>query len=847
MRLALPGWGIFWLLGVALQLQQAQVWPLLISLGVAACSVVWLVLALRWAYRVSQSAFAWVPNLCLHMAIGSAIVLLSWATLNVRCWVQMQDALDPLLEGQDLQLVVDVASLPHALPQGLRFHAKVVHAFELSTHKVVKVPPLIDLSWLDWESPHSMDLPLWRSLQPGDRWQFQVRLKRPHGSMNPGGFDAELRWWELGIMATGTVRSGKTQAPPFKLNSSWQYPVDQMRQHVRTRIQLALRTIDPQAAGVISALVVGDQASIETQNWEVFRATGVAHLMSISGLHITMFAWLASTLIYRLWCASARAGRALCLRVPATFAASLGGLMLAAVYALFCGWGLPAQRTILMLLVVSVLRWRGLRWPWHRTWGLVLWVVTLWDPWALLQASFWLSFAAVGALMLSDQREHIGRTKLVDEGAKMVQKESRLAYCIAMITGLVQAAHSLAREQWLVTVTLAPLTILFFGQLSVSGLLANLLAIPWVTLCVTPLAMMGLVWSPMWQLAAWALQPLFKFLTYLSSWSWGLLSFAQAPWVLTLLALLGALVCFQQWSWAIRCWGALCMLPVLLWQSPRPDWGQFELWALDIGQGNAVLLRTQNHALLYDAGPAWGESSDAGQRVLVPFMAREGVKLNRLMLSHRDADHTGGAASVLAAHPQADLWASLEPDHPLAQVRQVESCRAGQRWVWDGVQFEVLHPALADQASHTSTNAVSCVLRIDTGQGQTVQTGHDVPVASALLPGDIEALQELELLNKRMLQPVDFLLVPHHGSQTSSTLAFVQTLSPKWAMVQSGYRNRYGHPAQQVVLRYQQLGVPMAISPVCGAAHWQSTQPQQLDCERDKNRRYWHFKPPSAP
>ena len=289
------------------------------------------------------------------------------------------------------------------------------------------------------------------------------------------------------------------------------------------------------------------------------------------------------------------------------------------------------------------------------------------------------------------------------------------------------------------------------------------------------------------------------------------------------------------------------MLPVLLWQSPRPAWGQFELWALDIGQGNAVLVRTQNHALLYDAGPAWGEASDAGQRVLVPFMAREGVKLNRLMLSHRDADHTGGAASVLAAHPQADLWASLEPAHSLTQVRPVEPCRAGQRWVWDGVQFEVLHPDLAEQSSPTSTNAVSCVLRVDAAQGQTMMPVPGGVVASALLPGDIEALQELELLNKQMLKPVDFLLVPHHGSQTSSTRAFVQTLSPKWAMVQSGYRNRYGHPAPQVVLRYQQLGVPLVMSTVCGASHWQSTQPQQLDCERDKNRRYWHFKPTSDP
>jgi competence protein ComEC len=462
----------------------------------------------------------------------------------------------------------------------------------------------------------------------------------------------------------------------------------------------------------------------------------------------------------------------------------------------------------------------------------------------LLQASFWLSFVAVGALILADPGATSRRTNLEGWDAKLVQPGPFVEFRLMLGIRLFTYFKSLVREQWVVTVALAPLSILFFGQLSVSGMLANLMAIPWVTLCVTPLALAGWVWHPLWHVAAGAFEPLMWGLTWLSQWPSGVWHFAQAPMGLTLLAILGALICFQQWPWALRCWGVLWLLPIGLWQVPKPVWGQFDLWALDIGQGNAVLLRTAHHALLYDTGPTWGADADAGQRVLVPFMSRMGVDLDRLMLSHRDSDHTGGASAVLANHPHADLWTSLEAGHPLSQLRDVNRCYAGQKWTWDGVRFEVLHPALADYALNKTSNGLSCVLRIDASQGDLSQNGHDARTASALLVGDIEAPQEQALLQAHALQAVDFLLVPHHGSLTSSGFDFVQQLMPKWAVVQAGYRNRYGHPSPQVVARYAQLGVPLAMSPVCGAAHWQSQTPQALDCERNLKRRYWHFKAP---
>jgi competence protein ComEC len=258
------------------------------------------------------------------------------------------------------------------------------------------------------------------------------------------------------------------------------------------------------------------------------------------------------------------------------------------------------------------------------------------------------------------------------------------------------------------------------------------------------------------------------------------------------------------------------------------------LLAADIGQGNAVIVRTASHSLLYDAGPRHSAESDAGQRVLVPLLRALGERLDRLVVSHRDADHIGGAASVLAQHPGAELLSSIDPGHALAATRTPTRCLAGQRWTWDGVAFEVLHPRPSDYEAYShQPNALSCVLHIA------------VPGASALLVGDIERAQELRLvqtLGARLR--ADLLLVPHHGSKTSSTEAFLDAVQPRRALVQAGYRNRYGHPADTVLARYAQRGIEVTASPGCGAAHWNSMQPARVHCERDETRHYWQHPTP---
>jgi competence protein ComEC len=399
-----------------------------------------------------------------------------------------------------------------------------------------------------------------------------------------------------------------------------------------------------------------------------------------------------------------------------------------------------------------------------------------------------------------------------------------------------------------------------------------LVAIPWVTLVVTPLAMLGVVWSGAWVWASGALQPLAQFLGWLATWPLASVSTALPPWGLAMLALVGAAGCVLRvpLSWKLLCLPLLW--PVVFWAPARPAPGTFELLAADVGQGNAVLVRTATHSLLYDAGPRYSAESDAGHRVLVPLLAHLGERLDVLMLSHRDSDHTGGAAAVLAMQPQAALWSSLEEGHALHGLRpHWTRCQAGQSWVWDGVRFEVLHPpevkaplplgpALQSEdsaglgrqttgghAAGTSPrqsprpNEVSCVLRIGHGPGDGRVHGH----ASALLTGDIEAAQEWALVQAG-LAPVDVLLVPHHGSKTSSTSPFLQALQPRLALVQAGYRNRYGHPAPPVVDRYRAQGIELVESTRCGAATWRSAAPAQVQCERTQARRYWHH-PIAAP
>ena len=527
--------------------------------------------------------------------------------------------------------------------------------------------------------------------------------------------------------------------------------------------------------------------------------------MSISGLHITMFAWLAALLIGWLW----RRSGALCLWLPAPSAALVGGVLMAAAYAVFSGGGVPAQRTIVMLATVALLRISGKQWPWPHVWLLAAAVVLAFDPWALMQAGFWLSFVAVGVLFATDS------------GAA---SESQ--------TGARAHLHSLFREQWVITLALTPLTLLLFGQVSIVGLAANALAIPWVTLLVTPLAMLGLVLPGLWDLAAQAIAVMAWYLKLLADLPFATVSMAQAPLWAGGAGVVGGLVFSMPLPWRLKTLGLPLVLPVLLWQAPQPQTGHFEVLAADIGQGNAVIVRTAKHALVYDAGPRFSSESDAGPLVLLPLLRALDVRVDRVMLSHRDSDHVGGALAVLRMQPQADLLSSIEDGHELQTVRKATRCIAGQRWRWDGVDFEVLHPQAQDYALNNKTNAMSCTLRISNG------------AQSALLVGDIEQAQEQQLVKSGVNLQADVLLVPHHGSKTSSSPDFLDAVKPRIALVQSGYRNRYGHPAKPVLVRYADRGIRVLDSPHCGAALWQSAQHQRVQCQREEINRYWHHRLP---
>ncbi|MBU6467468.1 MAG: DNA internalization-related competence protein ComEC/Rec2, partial [Burkholderiales bacterium] len=524
-----------------------------------------------------------------------------------------------------------VSDLPEAVETGVRFRLQVDSASLQG--KSVQVPPLIDLAWYHEAGASGAQPQQAGAPHAGERWRMVVRLKAPHGARNPNGFDYELRQWEQGVQAVGYVRAGPKDGPPARLDAALRYPVLQLREQVRDAIltRLAAAAEGPaevRAAGVVAALVTGDQRAIDRSDWNVFRATGVAHLVSISGLHITLFAWLAALAVGGLW----RRAPRLCLAWPAQSAALLGGLLLATVYAVFSGWGIPAQRTVLMLAVVVGLKLAGRRWPWPLIWLLACAVVVLFDPWALLQAGFWLSFVAVGVLFALNPIA--GSAGTISAKAKFL---------------------SLLREQWTVTVALTPLSLLLFGQVSLVGFFANLVAIPWVTLIVTPLAFAGVLWPPLWQGAAWCVQLLGIWLGWLAAWPWAQFDVAAAPLWAGLAAVIGGVLLAARLPASLRLAGVPLLLPALLWQAPRPLPGSFELLAADIGQGNAVLVRTARHALLYDTGPRYSLASDAGDRVLVPLLRSLGERVDTVMLSHRDSDHTGGASAVLAQQPQAAL------------------------------------------------------------------------------------------------------------------------------------------------------------------------------------------------
>jgi len=735
---------------------------------------------------VPLALLAWRYRVLIIPVAGAAGFF--WAAACAQ-W-RMADWLPSELEGRDLAIVGVVSSLPAIADRSVRFEFDVEWA-----DGEARVPKQVLLAWYRGASPEE-DAPAMPAamVHPGERWAFTVRLRRPHGLVNPHGFDYAAWLLERGIGGTGYVR---TRAEPRRVGAR-NSPLDlieRTREAVRDRFNAVLGATP--AAGILAALAVGDQRAISREEWQLFNRTGVTHLMSISGLHVTLISGLAAWLVASGW----RRVPPLALRLPARKAAALAAIVAALGYTLLAGFGVPAQRTFWMVTVVAAALWCGrISSPW-RTLALALAAIVLMDPWAPLSPGLWLSFGAVLLIFYAA----VGWTEL---GSKPAQW---------------------ARIQWAITVGLAPAALLLFGQLSVAGPLANAVAIPLVSVVITPLALIAAVVpvDALLELCALLVQWLLEFLEWCASLPGALWQQHVPPLWTVIAALAGAVWLLAPRGIPWRASGLALMAPAFCIALPAPAAGEAWITTFDVGQGLAVLVRTANHALLYDAGPAFGAESDSGSRVVVPALRGQGVaRLDLVVLSHEDNDHIGGALSVMESFEVDALASSLAGNHPLNGLApHARRCAADERWEWDGVRFELLHPSKATTAARR--NNLSCVLRVVAGS------------QAVLLTGDIERAAEAEMVGERRALRSEVLLVPHHGSRTSSTAEFIAAVAPSWAIVPVGYRSRFGHPNAEVLERYRSAGVRLLRTDMDGAVAVSIGPALTLETERHRRGRYW--------
>lgn len=602
-------------------------------------------------------------------------------------------------------------------------------------------------------------------IQPGDELSLQVRLKRPHGLLNPGGFDYEQWLFSHGIHATGYVVT-KLSDTAIVSHYPWLYPVDSMRQRLQQRIHIVL--VDQPTEGLITALIMGAQNRITDQQWQVMRATGTNHLMAIAGVHIAFVSGFIFILVNYLW----RRSSWLLLKLPAPQAAACGALIAAIIYSALAGFALPTQRAIVMLSVFMLGVFLRRELPvWHCL-TLALLSILLWDSFAVLSISFWLSFGAVFAIIY---------------GISGRLKPSGLWW-------------KYGRVQWVISVALIPISLTLFQQTSIISCLANLIAVPAVGILVLPLCLFGTLLlyvvpvAGQWLLIAAA--KIIAVIWWLLTWL-GSLKFAiwqqtmPSTWVL-IASLVGVLLLIAPRGFPARWLGMLWLTPLLFFQPAAPAFGALCVTLLDVGQGLSAVVQTQHHALIFDTGPPFGKQDDAGQRVVLPFLQASGIKkINSLVISHGDSDHIGGAASILKQIAVENILTSV----PERFNQPALLCQQGQHWQWDGVTFAVLYPP--PQLLHLDNNS-SCVLKITAGH------------TSILLTGDIEKPAEDYLVASEAAElPAQILVAPHHGSRTSSTAEFVQTVHPQYVLFPVGYKNRFHFPSVSVVERFRSMGAAL--------------------------------------
>ncbi len=751
---------------------------------------------------------------------------------------RLANALAENLEGKELVIEGRVDALPQSNPKGARFSFEVDRA--ISGAEVLEgFPRRIYLGWQPaWKNPQDIS-----DIIPGQRWRFRAKLKRPYGSLNPYTFDFERWAFHQNYGASGSIRSGQLLLDRDIRWEEFELRMELARWHLRKKIHSMLPA-NARYGGVLVALVMGDQNAIDQDDWQVFNATGIGHLISISGLHVTMLAGVGASLAAFFW-----RRRQWPLLISVCKVAAISGFLTAFIYAWLAGFQIPAQRTMYMVGVVAFALWSGRNPRSFDIWWWALAFVLLIDPMAPYTPGFWLSFGAVAAILyaMGDSSGLLG----IPTGKELE---------VHWTHRLIQALREACRVQAVVTIALLPFTLYWFYQVSLVSPLANAFAIPLVSYIVTPLAILGALLPEF--LGKWLILPAHAAMEYLAivldwmaSWNWSVIWSRQPEWWILFISGMGIIYAIRPGpvlnSWRSRL-TALCF-SIPLFVSPNEllgisdlAHGEFRTSVLDIGQGTAVLIETANRRLLYDTGPIQGKKDDAGQRIILPYLRGRGIQqIDRMVISHSDSDHIGGAATLLKSIRFDLMMGSLPIDNPLIknlQVRKIPAipCRFGQSWTWDGVEFFIWHPheeTLFEQKYSGKPNDMSCVLEVRNQRSSIWLTGDiekqgEAEISGRLIPERLKTIGDRELI----------FMAPHHGSKTSSSIELLKKLAPDKSFAQNGYRNRYGHPHPTVTARYQSLGIPFYQTPNTGAQIWlfENNKNASTQFWRHNIKRMWH-------
>lgn len=756
--------------------------------GVLACLFlpVLVPLPLRWL-GVAAGLVAWVWP-WRGRALGALLLGFGWAGLQAGWALEAQ--LPAEWEGRDAWVEGRVVGLPDHDVRRTRFLFRVGEA--------APAPLRGRLLQLSWYADDDATVPEPRmALQPGTRWTLQARLRAPRGLSNPGGFDAGRHALAQGIAATGYVR-----VPEQARLQASAGGIDAWRDRMAARIDAAVAS---PSSRFVRALALGDTRGLSDADWHALRAAGLTHLIAISGFHVGLVAGFCAWLALAAWWCVPSLGRYL----PRPQAAAVAALLGAAGYAAVAGFALPTVRTLLMIAVVAAARL--LRRPlgmWQAL-ALALLAILLVDPLSALQAGFWLSFAGVAWLV----------------------------WCLPAQGGARRWMREFLAAQGVATIGLLPLVAVLFHQASLVGPLANVLAIPWWSLVVVPLSLVGTALEVLhagagggvWKLAAACFDPSWALFEWMAATPFALWWLPEARMPALPLALLGALWLLLPRGLPGRGLALVLWLPLLYPPRELPRYGGVELHVLDVGQGLSVVVRTAHHALLYDTGPAVRDGYDAGERVVLPALRALGIRrLDRVVISHADQDHGGGWPAVQQGMPVA---LALAPDG--APVPVDAPCRAGETWSWDGVEFGFLHPP---EHFPYLRNEASCVLRVASRHGVV------------LLPGDIGEVIEQRLLREPSGLRAEVVVVPHHGSGASSSAGFVAATGARLALVAAGHGNRFGHPRADVVRRWQRHGAEVLATPHSGAIRvWLDEDGLAVRERRLWKARLWQRRDPAAP